>query len=79
MQAAFLLLQRDAQLGPGGPGATDAPQNPRLPHASSAAPGTGRGGGDSRTHLRSVKRTVSSLCEATITAALALCFSSSRT
>ena len=35
----------------------------------------GKGGA----YLRSVKYTVSSLCEATITAALALCFSSSRT
>ena len=57
--------------------ATDVPRNPHLPHASSTAQGTAGGGG--QTHLRRVKRTVSSLCEATITAALALCFSSSRT
>lgn len=38
-----------------------------------------RCGGGTCTYLRSVKRTVSSLWEATITLALALCFSSSRT
>lgn len=70
---------------------TGAPQHPLCPAGhpvqasrplAPALPGEhldcsgGRGGG---AYLRNVKRTVSSLWEATITLALALCFSSSRT